>query len=674
MPHTSFPHLFAPLVIRDVELKNRICSTGHDTCLPTDGLPNDALVAYHAARARGGAGLIIVQVAGIHESARYTSHILMASNDDCIPGYRRIADACHQHECKVFGQLFHPGREIMESQDGSIPVAYSAATTPNERFHVMPRRMDTAFIHDIIEGYGAAAVRLERAGLDGVEILASHGYLLSQFLNPRVNTRDDEYGGSLERRLRLVREVVKTVRERVGNLVVGLRISGDEMEHHGLQPDEVITICEALDADGHLDYFSVAAGSSATLEGSVHIVPPMATANAYVVPYAAEVRRRVSKPVIVAGRINQSQIAEHIVASGQADVCGMTRAMICDPELANKARDGRVNDIRTCIACNQACIGHFHLGYSISCIQHPETGREIEFATRPRVKASRRVMVVGGGPGGMKAAAVSAECGHDVTLYEKSAQVGGQALLAQLLPGRSEFGGIVTNLQHEMRLAGVTVIKNKEVTHRLIETEAPDALIIATGAQPYTPRDIPGLDQATVMTAWQLLRGESKPGASVVVADWRCDWVGLGIAEKLAREGCQVTLCCNGPMPGYRIQQYVRDHWLGELHKLNVTIRPMLRLMGMDLDTAFFQHTASKEAVILEGTDSLVLALGHEPCDELERELEGSGIEVITVGDCACPRSAEEAVLEGLRAGIQLAQRGSSVQPRLPSVGAFGCS
>src|SRR6185369_2630405 len=214
--------------------KNRILSTGHDTTLPTNFVPNDALHAYHQARAEGGVGLIIMQVAGVHETARYTSHLLMATSDDCIPGYRRIAETVHENGCALFGQLFHPGREIMESQDGSAPVAYAPSAVPNERFHVMPRPMSKALIAEVIEGYGLSAARLRGAGLDGLEVVASHGYLPAQFLNPRLNRREDEYGGSFENRLRFLREVIASVRAHVDDAtIVGLRISGDEKDPDG---------------------------------------------------------------------------------------------------------------------------------------------------------------------------------------------------------------------------------------------------------------------------------------------------------------------------------------------------------------------------------------------------------------------------------------------------------
>jgi hypothetical protein len=423
------------------------------------------------------------------------------------------------------------------------------------------------------------------------------------------------------------------------------------MDHDGLEPDEVVEIAGALAGDGVIDYLNVTAGTSAGLAGSVHIVPPMAVENAYVAPLAAAVKARAGLPVFVAGRINQPQIAERVLTDGQADMIGMTRAMISDPEMARKAQAGRLDDIRACIACNQACIGHMLKGFPISCIQHPETGRELEFGERTRGDTSRRVVVVGGGPGGMKAAAVAAERGHDVTLYEASSRLGGQVNLAQLLPGRAEFGGLTTNLMREMALAGVEVVTNSEIRREQLDEVRPDAIIVATGATPYRP-SIEGADEAHIVEAWQILRDDANVGANVVIADWRGDWIGLGLAEKLARDGCHVRLAVNGVTAGQMIPQYVRDKWLGELHRLGVEIIPYARLFGADGDTVYLQNTTSGEAVLCDGVDTLVTALGHQSESGLENELAGWPGEIHVIGDCLAPRTAEEAVLEGLRAGV----------------------
>ena len=649
----AFPTLFSPLRIRNVTIKNRILSTGHDTSLADDGAVGDRLVAYQEARARGGAGLIVIQVAAIHPSAFYTTHCLSALDDTCIPGYRRVADACHQHGCKVFGQVFHPGREVIDLLDGAATVAYAPSAVPSDRFHVMPRPFSRGLISDVVTGYGDGAFRMQEAGLDGIEIVASHGYLPAQFLNPRVNLRDDDYAGSFENRLRFLREVIAEIRSRVGDMVIGMRISGDEKDPEGLKDEEAFAACEALDVDGELDYFNVIAGSSASLGGAIHIVPPMAVETGYVAPYAAAVKSRVSKPVFVAGRINQPQIAEQVLTSGQADVCGMTRAMICDPEIGNKAKAGRADDIRACIGCNQACIGHFHLGFPISCIQHPETGRELIYGERKRAESIKDVMVIGGGPGGMKTAAVTAERGHRVTLYEQASQLGGQALLAQVVPGRAEFGGIITNLIREVELAGVEVVKNTLVTEALVEQKNPDVVVVATGAKPRWP-ELEGVDEAHVVDAWQVLKGEANVGSSVVVADWRADWIGIGVAEKLARDGCHVRLYVNANMAGETIHRYVRDEKLGVLQALNVEVIPMVRLFGVDSDTVYFQHVTNGEAIMAEGTDTLVLSQGHHSEDDLGVALSETSREVHLVGDCLTPRTAEEAVLEGLKVAVAI--------------------
>jgi 2,4-dienoyl-CoA reductase-like NADH-dependent reductase (Old Yellow Enzyme family) len=563
---TAFAHLFQPLQIRGCTLKNRIMSTGHDTTLPTDGTVNEALVAYQEARARGGVGLIVLQVSGVHETARYTNHVLMATDDASIPGISAGGRGRPWIRHGAVRPAVPPGREIAEADGGLLTVAYAPSSVPNERFHVMPRPLKLPMIRAIVNGYGDAARRMQSAGLDGVEIVASHGYLPSQFLNPRVNLRDDGYGGDLDSRLRFLREVIADIRGKVSDkFVVGLRISGTEEDAQGLSGEESLEAIVRL--GDSVDYVNITLGSSASLGGAIHIAPPMAFKTSYVAPYAATVKQRVGIPVFVAGRINQPQEADAIVASGQADVCGMTRAMICDPEMPNKAARGAPDDIRACIACNQACIGHFHKGFPISCIQNPVSGRELRFGTLPRPKARRKVMVVGGGPAGMKAAVIAAERGHEVTLYEAQKRLGGQALLAQLLPDRAEFGGLITNLQHELAAAGVQVCTGVRVDRALVRDLAPDVVVVATGATPYRP-EIETDGALQIVDAWQVLTDAVEPGHSVVVIDWRSDWIGIGIAQRLAQRGRSVRLAVSGVTVGETLPLYVRDAAVASLHKL----------------------------------------------------------------------------------------------------------
>ncbi|MBS0241569.1 MAG: FAD-dependent oxidoreductase [Proteobacteria bacterium] len=649
---TAFEHLFSPLKLRGVEIRNRILSTGHQTYLAKGGLPGDDLVAYHEARAKGGAGLIIIEAARFHVSALSDSPELIVADDDCVPGYRRLADAVHAHGAKIFGQLSHSGRLSRRMRGGLRGVALAPSAVPDNRFHTMPRAMAEAEIEELIEACGAAARRLAEAGLDGVEMVASHALLFAQFLNPRTNTRSDRFGGSLENRMRYLVSCLERARRAFGDdRVVGMRISAEEIEPDGLTAAEVIEICQALAAKGAIDYVNVTTGSMAGLGGSIHVVPPMEIANGYVAPQAATLRQAVGLPVFVAGRINQPQIAERILAAGHADMCGMTRAMIADPEMANKARAGRLDDIRACIACNQACIGHYHQGYGISCIQNPMTGREAKLAAPTAIGKAKRVLVAGGGPAGMKAAITAAERGHSVVLCEAGARLGGQALLAQLLPERAEFGGLVTNLERELTLAKVEVRLGTRVDAALVAKLGPDAVIVATGARPYAA-PIEGREDGHVVEAWDVLTAKANPGSRVLIADGRCDWVGMGLAEKLARDGRHVRLAVNGLHAGQNLQMYLRDHWAAKLHDLGVEIIPYARVMGVDESAAYLVHIVSTKPIIAEGVDTVVTSFGNEPDTTLEAELAGKiDIPVHYAGDCLSPRSAEEAVYEGLLAG-----------------------
>lgn len=642
-----FPSLMSPLKIGPSILKNRIVSTGHDTGLTDSGLIGDRFIAYHQARAKAGVGLIVTQVASVHESGLYTAHMMQAHHDECIPGFRRFADAMHAEGTVVFAQLIHPGREIHGSDDGVAKVAWSSSATPNERFHVMPRPMSREMIASSIEGYAAAARRIIDAGVDGVEVLACYGYLPAQFLSAFVNSRTDEYGGEWDNRMRFMHELFQAVRTAVGpDGVVGIRISADDLDGIGVDQDESTLCCKELADEGLIDYVSLVVGSSASTGGAYHVAAPMTEAAAYTADYTTRMRSQISIPLMVTGRINQPQDAEKIIADGKADACGMTRALICDPLLAEKVALDRPDEIRACIGCNQACIGHFFKGVAISCIQNPASGREISHPRPPKVGSPKRVMIIGGGPAGMKAAITAAEQGHDVSLFEGQPRLGGQVTLAQLLPGRAEFGGLVTNLETELKAIGVDVNLNTRVQRSTVEELAPDVVIVATGAKPYIPA-LDGLDQQNVVTAWDVISGHKNVGNRVVVADWRCDWIGVGVAEMLALEGCHVRLAVNGTQVAEELMPYMRDYAAGRMFDLGVSVLPYARLHGASDDTVYFEHTVARQPMICEDVDTLVLALGHQPEESLVEQLDGIDIDVRMIGDCLAARTAEEAVFEG---------------------------
>ena len=648
MMSNMFPTLFSPLEIRGKRFKNRIFLGPHGTGYADRGTVGDRGLAYYRARITRGIGLLITEATHVVPLEAQSYAQLSAASDDCIPHFQRLASLCAEHDCRFFGQLYHEGRARAHSVDGSLDVALAPSAVPDERFHIMPRAMSVAMIEDLVKLFASGAGRLLQGGTDGVEILVGGGYLLSQFLSPRSNLRSDAYGGSAAGRLRFLREILIATREATSpEFIIGIRIAGEEYDPDGLRLEDTIEACQVLERDGLIDYVSVVAYGTSSLLGTSHTIPLMSAETPPMLPYAHAIRKVLTVPVLTAGRFNQPQLAEQALVAGQADMIGMVRAFLADPEFAVKAEQDRPDDIRACIACNQACIGHRHAGHGISCIQFPESGRELQYGTRAPVQPKKRITVVGGGPGGMKAAVVAAERGHAVTLYEKSPRLGGQVLLAQALPGRAEFGGVVTNLETEIRKFGVIVEKNCEVTKAMILADAPDAVIIATGA---VPRMLPGeFDEAHVVTAWDVLENRANVGKSVVIADWRCDWVGLGLAEKLAMEGCAVRLCVNGDMAGQSLHTFLRHQWAGRLHKLGVEVVPYMRLFGADADTVYIQHVMSEEAVLCNDVDTLVLAYGHDSVSGLYDELEGQIGDLHMVGDCLSPRTVEEAIFEGLK-------------------------
>ena len=661
-----FPHLFDPIALGPLTVRNRIVSSGHDTVLDDYGHIGDDLVAYHEARAQGGAGLIVLQVSGVHETARYTSHVLMATDESSVPGYQAVAEAVHRHGATIFAQLFHPGREVMDGERGMAPRAKAPSDEPQERFKVVPEALTTAEVKDIIAGYGRAAKRITDSGIDGVEIVASHGYLPIQFFNPGVNTRTDEYGGSPQNRRRFLAEVVAAVRESVGpDAVVGLRISGEEKTEDGLVATEILDLIDHLDGLDHdgrdcLDYYSVTAGDSSTLQGAVHIVPSMQVEAAYATNLSEQVKKITDKTVMVAGRINQPHEAEAAIAEGRTDMAIMTRAMICDPEIANKSQADRVDEIRACIGCNQACIGHFQQGVPISCIQYPRIWSRTHLpAPTPRSRPRQGPRHRWGTGRTQSRPAVAGEQGDEVVLCEKEPHLGGAVLLAQELPYRSEFGELATNLTAEAARAGVHIRTSTPVTQALIDDIVPDHVIVATGAQQRLPA-LEIADDSLVIGARDYLREDPNlPTGRVLVTDWKGDWIGLGIALRLAAAGRHVTLATAANFAGAAIQQYTRTLLVSQaLRTGRIEFLNDARLVGVDANTGYLQSTLCE--IVHEVADVAATIVSAAP-RSVPVDLDFGTASVTVIGDALAPRTVEEAVYEGLTAATEIAARQRTV-------------
>jgi len=650
----SYPHLFSPIALGPMRLKNRVVVSGHGSKLQKGGRLTDGYIAYQARRAEGGAAMVTTEILMVDERARYNANSIVVTRDEVIPDFRRLADAIHAHDSRIIGQLFHPGFELTGGDDGSVRVVYAPSDVPNERRKIIPRPMPEAMIAEIVGLFGDGARRLEAGGMDGGEVVASHGYLPAQFLSEATNRRTDRWGGSFENRLRFLREAGQDIRAKTGpGFALGLRISASEKGPDALGDDLVVAVCEALGKDGIWDWFSLTLGASAAVGAAHEIIAPMSSELNHAVPLSERVKQVTDVPVIVTGRINQPAAADDIVAHGKADMIGMVRALIADPDWPDKAREGQAEDIRVCIACNQACIGHNHKGFAVSCIQNPVSGRELEFANVAPATAPRRVLVAGAGPAGLKAAVAAAERGHDVTVYEASESIGGQVLLAQLLPGRGEFGGVATNLARDIERLGIPVRTRTPVDRALVEAEAPDVVVVATGGLAMRPA-FEGDDAVTALDPWQVLQGGANIGGRVLIADWAADWTALGLAEKLASEGRHVRIAVNGAVAGEMMQLYARNHWLARLYSLGVEMLPHLRLYGADGDTVYLQNILNDEPVIAEGVETLVLSYGQRANDGLLAELDGLDCEVHGIGDCLAPRTVEEAILEGLRLGVTI--------------------
>lgn len=648
-----FKYLFTPVKVGNLTIKNRIFSTGHMTTYVKDGLPTEQLIAYHRERAKGGAGLIVVEANAVHASAAFTSHTIEAYKDEVIPYYQLLADSVHEYGTKMFVQLFHPGREIFPS---GTSIAVAPSSVPTDRFRVMPKELEIEEIQDIIKGYAETALRVKKGGLDGVEIVASHGYLISQFWSPRLNLRSDEYGGgTIQSRLQFLKEIIYSIRGKVGvDFVTGLRLSVDDFQKDGATFDEVLEILQYIDQQiGGLDYLNLIGGSSATLASSIFIVPPANIPPAHFAPYAGQVKQFVSIPVMVGSRINDPIIAEKVLENGQADMVAMTRAMICDPHIPNKAMREEFDRIRVCIGCNQACIGHMHQDIPISCIQNPVTGRELSYSELVKTDYRKHIVVVGGGPAGMKAAVTAAERGHKVSLYEKTDELGGQVKLARKIPTREEFGELIPNLKRELDYWKVDIYLNTEVTPELLKKIGPDEIILATGAVPYLPPGVQGIDLPQVATSWEVLDQKKNIGQKVIVADWRGDMPGIGTALYLAEKGHEVELVTNCVHAGFSLQQYVRDMMVTQITLKNVKVRPQYKLSKIEPSAAIFENIYTGK-ILKKEMDTLVLAIGHIQDKKLFDELKGRVKNLHRIGDCLLPRTVEEGILEGFELSLRL--------------------
>jgi 2,4-dienoyl-CoA reductase-like NADH-dependent reductase (Old Yellow Enzyme family)/thioredoxin reductase len=627
--------LLSPLRLGPASLKNRIVSTAHQTTLVEDHLPTAEFVAYHEARAAGGAGLIVLEAAAVHPSGLLTGKTLGIFDDAATPALARVAEAVHAHGTRLFVQLFHGGRELIMSPPRRPALAPSAVPTP--RFHVEPRALEPGEVEEIVAGYGRGAAIAAAAGLDGVEISAAHNYLIAEFFSPETNLRDDEWadGG------RFLDAVLRAVRDSAPELAVGVRLSAEA--------EVTAAILERL--GDRADFVSLTLGDASTLIGAVGIVPPPPVGRNAIADAASTQHARV--PRILTARVVEPADADRLIAEGHGEAVGMTRALIVDPDLPRKLHDGRERQILRCIGCN-VCIAHYHAGTPIACAQNPRTGRETRMAQPVPAGTGARIVVVGAGPAGLAATREAVLRGHEVVLFEREPEVGGQARLAREAPGQAEQSRtLVRNYAEVLGSSQVDLRLGVEADAHDVSALEPALVVAATGAEPYEA-DLAGTGVETLQ-GWEVLSG-ARPTGDVVIADWGGDPTGLDCAELLARAGCEVTLAVAATSVGESLHSYRRSLYLARLYRAGVTVRHHLRLLELSGEGAVFANLFDEQLRELVEADSLVLAQGRVPARSPTRELRALGLEVRRVGDCESPRSLEEAILEGTMAVVAWAR------------------
>jgi mycofactocin system FadH/OYE family oxidoreductase 2 len=651
---SDFHFLFSPLKIGAVVVPNRIHFAAHMTNFGERNRISERHIYYYRERAKGGCGLITTEELTVHPTDYAYARLVDAFEPDVIPGFQALTKAIHRYETKIFAQLNHNGSQG-DGKISRLPV-WGPSPAKDPIFRETAKEMEIEEIEECVRYFAKSAEHALEGGFDGIELQLGHSSLIRQFLSPASNFRQDKYGGTFENRLRFCLEVLEAVRGKVGpDFTLGVRLNADEMHPRGgLTLEDAKRIAARLEETGTIDFMDLSLGTFYNLflvEGSMH------TPLGYTVPLSAGIRSATQIPVFCTNRINDPHLAEKILENGQADMIGMVRALICDPELPNKAREGRTEDIRHCIACNQGCIGRMGLGYRLGCVQNPAVGEEKTLGAETLIPSPtpKKVVVVGAGPAGLEAARVAALRKHSVILFEKTLEVGGQNLIAGKAAGRQEITGVTRWLVSQIRKLDMDVRLGVEATETLVLNENPDAVVVATGSVPRA-KSIPGEYSAEqVVDCRQVLTGEAITGQRVLLIDLDGHHKATGTAECLADQGKEVHMLCPALFIGGKLGP-LQDLYLTRqrLARKGVTFTPDIAVLGIEGTLVKGLNVYSNQMVDFSGYDTIVLAAVNESCDRIYFGLKGKVKELYRIGDCVAPRMTDMAILEGHRVGRQL--------------------